>query len=479
MKNLFLSLILFVCIPAIAQETVYQAFETDSAAQPRGDISYLNTFLQTNLRKPILAESKGTGGRVVVSGIVETDGHVTDVKAVQSKTPELDREAVRAFRLFNAWQPAQKGGKVVRQYVMIPVTFKANAPFSYVNGARVTYYDQDRKPLADSSEKALYKQLTPLDTNGIPNGDVVVYQRKRQEWKEYHRLAFVRKKSGAHSYEIGIQQADEQWQGRVFRVDDAGNPVRQLFYENGRQTGYELAYHANGSVAQLTEETQTRQTFRSWYQNGQIKQIWLVEKKSLSTPERREQVAALWESTGQPLIQGGNGRAVYRENTRSLSDTTRQTQFVEEGFYKNGYKQGLWTGRYADGSYMYEERFEQGICQGGKARTADGDTIRYTVRDQQPEFTGGSEGLGQFLAQNLRYPADAQRAGVQGKVIVNFVVCADGTLCDYKVFKSVNPSVDEEAVRVVKAMSGRWQPGVQRGKKVRVKYNLPINFTLE
>ena len=87
-------------------------------------------------------------------------------------------------------------------------------------------------------------------------------------------------------------------------------------------------------------------------------------------------------------------------------------------------------------------------------------------------------GLGQFLMQTLRYPADAQRARAQGRVFVSFVVCTDGTLCDYEVKQSVHPDLDREAVRVVKAMSGNWKPGVQRGQKVRTTYNLPINFTL-
>lgn len=179
------------------------------------------------------------------------------------------------------------------------------------------------------------------------------------------------------------------------------------------------------------------------------------------------------------MISNGSGQATYETPTTSRTDTTKKTQFVEKGLYENGFKQGVWTGRYADGSYAYEERYEKGICTGGKAVKAGADTIRYSAPQQQPEFAGGMSGLGQFLSQNLRYPVEAQRAGVQGRVFVSFVVCKDGSLCDYEVLKSVHPSVDEEAVRVVKAMSGRWKPGIQRGEKVRVKYNLPINFTMQ
>lgn len=88
------------------------------------------------------------------------------------------------------------------------------------------------------------------------------------------------------------------------------------------------------------------------------------------------------------------------------------------------------------------------------------------------------KGLAQFLNQNLSYPVSAQKAGAQGRVFVSFVVCTDGTLCDYEVLKGVQSDLDREAVQVVQKMSGKWTPGVQRGQKVRVKYNLPINFSL-
>ena len=485
MKNQLLLGCLLLCAPAFAQETVYQDYEVDSAAYPRGGMAYLNTFLQTNLRKPIVAESKGIGGRVVVSGIIDTDGRVSDVKAIPTKFPELDREAVRVVSLFNAWQPAQKGGKAARQRVNIPVMFKPNAPFPYANGARISYYDADQKLLADSSDLAKFKQIAPSDTNGLPNGDIVIFQRKRQDWKEYYRLPFTRRKSVRRSPSdravstIGIQQANGQWQGRVVDVDKAGNLVNQSFYTNGERTGYELDYHPNGLVAQRTDHTDSLKTINSWYPNGQIKQIWAVTKNKSVSSSNPDHITAFWDSTGRQFVNEGNGSITYRESVRSFSDTTRQTPFVEHGRYANGFKQGVWIGRYADGSYNYEERYEKGVCQGGTAITAGSDTVRYAVREQQPEFAGGMRGLGQFLAQTLRYPADAQRARAQGRVFISFVVCTDGTLCDYEVLKGVHPELDQEAVRVVKAMSGRWKPGIQRGQKVRVKYNLPVNFTLQ
>ncbi|GAB3642783.1 TonB family protein [Spirosoma arcticum] len=482
-KSLFFVLILHV--PAFAQETVYQSFDVDSIAQPRGGIAYLNTFLQVNLRKPVAIESKGIGGRAVVSGIVEPDGHVTDAKAITGKSPELDREAVRVFRLFNAWQPAQKDGKAVRQQVNVPVVFGPNPPFSYVDGTQIDYFDADRKFVAEGSEQVRYKQVSPIDTNGLPNGDRIIYKAKGTSWKEDYRLPLVRSKSEERSprdkpvYLIGYRNEDKLWRGNVFGVDDTGALVSLTYYDNGRSTSLSQTYHANGSVAQRTELVDGNKASTSWYPNGQIKQVWTANDPKPMSVNNPDQVIAFWDSTGQSLVRDGNGRAIYTEMRKSHSDTTQHTLYIEQGLYANGFKQGTWTGHYADGSYFYEEQYDKGVCQGGKARTAGNDTVRYTTQMEQPEFKGGMQGLGQFLAQNLRYPADAQRARVQGRVFLSFVVCTDGTLCDYEVIKGLDSSINQEALRVVKAMNGRWKPGTRRGQKVRVKYTMPINFTLQ
>ncbi|MFN8345456.1 MAG: energy transducer TonB [Spirosomataceae bacterium] len=86
--------------------------------------------------------------------------------------------------------------------------------------------------------------------------------------------------------------------------------------------------------------------------------------------------------------------------------------------------------------------------------------------------------MGEFLAKNIKYPAQASRNNIFGKVYLTFVVCEDGSLCDYEIMKGIGSGCDEEALRVVKEMSGKWEPSLQYGKKVRVRYNLPITFTL-
>ena len=101
----------------------------------------------------------------------------------------------------------------------------------------------------------------------------------------------------------------------------------------------------------------------------------------------------------------------------------------------------------------------------------------FMVVEDQPEFPGGTAALLEYLRKNIKYPAICRENNIQGRVIVTFVVNKDGSIVDIEVAKSVNPSLDKEAIRVISQMP-KWKPGSQRGKPVRVKYSVPVNFRL-
>lgn len=98
--------------------------------------------------------------------------------------------------------------------------------------------------------------------------------------------------------------------------------------------------------------------------------------------------------------------------------------------------------------------------------------------EQDPEYPGGIEALRTFLGSNLRYPRAASSAGISGKVYVSFVINTDGSLTDLQILKGLGFGCDEEALRVMQKMP-RWKPGKQSGHPVRVRFNMPIVFTLE
>ena len=102
----------------------------------------------------------------------------------------------------------------------------------------------------------------------------------------------------------------------------------------------------------------------------------------------------------------------------------------------------------------------------------------FMVAEQMPEFPGGMKELLKFLQDNLKYPENAMKNNVQGRVIVQFVVEKDGTPTEFKVLRSVDPDLDAEALRVLQTMP-KWKPGMQRGEVVRVKYTVPVSFKLQ
>ena len=101
----------------------------------------------------------------------------------------------------------------------------------------------------------------------------------------------------------------------------------------------------------------------------------------------------------------------------------------------------------------------------------------FTIVEDQPEFPGGIGAFYKYVATNLRYPAQARRMGIAGKVFVQFVVEKDGRLTDVQILKGIGAGCDEEALRVIKK-SKAWKPGRQRGRPVKVRMIIPINFRL-
>lgn len=102
----------------------------------------------------------------------------------------------------------------------------------------------------------------------------------------------------------------------------------------------------------------------------------------------------------------------------------------------------------------------------------------YTYVEQMPTFPGGETEMLKYLGKNIRYPAAAQRAGVEGLVVLSFVVSKTGEISEIQVIKNLGAGTDEEAMRVVKTMP-KWTPGKQNGRAVPVRYTLPVRFTIK
>lgn len=141
----------------------------------------------------------------------------------------------------------------------------------------------------------------------------------------------------------------------------------------------------------------------------------------------------------------------------------------------DGSSQGATEMAAADAAPVKAEAEAQPKADAPEAIVPDGDDKVYDVVEQQPEFPGGTSGLAKWLGDNIKYPAEAAKQGIEGRVIVQFVVGSDGTVSNVKLMRPVNPLLDQEALRVVTAMP-KWTPGKQDGKPVAVKYTIPVTF---
>ncbi|MCR5159004.1 MAG: energy transducer TonB [Prevotella sp.] len=130
------------------------------------------------------------------------------------------------------------------------------------------------------------------------------------------------------------------------------------------------------------------------------------------------------------------------------------------------------------GSDEGQEVLKQNQVVVEKVEEKEEETKVFEVVEQMPQFPGGDAALMQFLSSHIKYPVVAEENGIQGRVVCTFVVERNGSITDVKVVKSVDPSLDKEAVRVIKSMPN-WIPGKQNGSAVRVKYTVPVTFRLQ
>jgi protein TonB len=106
------------------------------------------------------------------------------------------------------------------------------------------------------------------------------------------------------------------------------------------------------------------------------------------------------------------------------------------------------------------------------------DTLVFVVVEESPEFQGGDQARIEYLIKNINYPKKARKAGIQGTVYITFIIEKDGKVSNVRILRGIGGGCDEESLRVVKNMP-KWKPGRQRGKNVRVQYNMPLKFTLK
>jgi TonB family protein len=475
----FLPMLLLLGTGCFAQQ-VYQPNEVDQQAAPIGGIEVLNLFLTSNLRVPMTSGWRGINKRVFIKAIVEKDGSASDIQVIRGIDTLCNAEAVRVMRLYKAWKPALLQNASVRQNIIMSVPFKSDAVAAYdsVTSSLITHFDN--KWIVVSDPKAFhYKRSIPVDEFGFMNRDILYEERDGNKWTKllsvplikeeiWEKVTVTEKKDSVRA--VRISATVDGWNVPTYQLlvkQENGNVLLyNEFMENGT-LGLSKSYHLNGVLKELETDTDEIHREIAWYANGLLASI--VQRPPGNLRPFNYKISEFYDENGNHMIVKGDGFFG--------PGTYQRHGFEGHGAVMGGLKEGLWVAKSKDSTLLFEEHYEKGKLIKGVSYSG-GEKLAYTEVEIQPEFKGGIGEMYKYLGKNIVYPSDAARSNIQGKVFASFVVCQDGTLCDFEIVRGVYKSVDREALRVIEGMSGKWTPGWQRGKKVKVKYNLPINFQL-
>lgn len=470
----FILVLTLLSFPALSQQ-VYQVNEVEKVAEPAGGVAFLNQFITANIQIPIKSAAKGMNAKVFVKGIVEADGSMSELEIARSVDKSSDTEAIRLLSLYKAWKPALIKDKPVRQATVFPVVFRTNPMPEYdsTENAIIEYLDKDNLMTRDS-KKYKFRNVIPVDERGFVRDDILYEELRLGKWKTIVKIPFEKKEIWAKI--SGSAQIDSV---KAFSISAKSGNFADGFEEviiqpdgkllsnsrypgGGRPPSSGKYYFVSGVLKEEQTLSDSLVKVINWFENGQLQSIVELGKKQGTL------IKNTWERDGSQIVKDGNGWAKIKGNSFNARAIYEQGNVVKER------KSGKWIGKFADSTLAYEEFFTEGILKRGTSYF-DGQKVDYESDFIiEPQFKGGKNKMYRFLGENIR-PSPAVPK-LKGKVILSFVVREDGHLGDYNIEQSLDKSFDDEVVRVVKRMDGLWEAGTLRGRKISVRYRLPVNF---
>ncbi len=452
---------------------------------------------------------------VYATNLVLRSSKVADVEYNRISTIPYGSELI-TYSNENGWAYVKVDGKkgyVASDYLL---TFQ---DFHLLNGV---WGNEDAKELV-STAKCRLAVLDFLKKNNMQTGNSgwqlyakqkemkpnsVLYPRLNDGYDNFTEFAFILKDNQSNNRKLALYSFEEN-ENPVFRyMEDAPNKgdIKSITYTKWNDK-YKVTYSNQESdyVPQVKKEKEeniqpvhsisvsiTSAVFANTDYNNNIlteygSQLYsdmqyLTAKLSYKKPSEKSEIITVFVKIITP------SGTLVRSNNSPTAYTFKQdiNLFGKEGVFQMlGW--GNNTGNfYVAGNYQYEiwhndtKLYSTIVNVKNKQNTRynEQDNIVYDSVDEMPEFyRGGINGLVQYLSENIKYPIIAREKGIQGRVIVQFVVNKDGSIEDAKIVRSVDPNLDKEALRVVMSMP-KWKPGKKDGKAVRVKYVLPVNFKL-
>lgn len=235
-----------------------------------------------------------------------------------------------------------------------------------------------------------------------------------------------------------------------------------LSKQNLIKKGDFIYYYENGNKKR-TEHYDKRiiGNCQEWYEDGTKKSVgeYLEFEEGITNNFKLYQY---WSPNGTQTVINGNG--AYECNSDESS---------ESGNIKNGVRDGIWKGELYKGKLSYVENYENGKFISGTSTDNNNKQYKYDVLESKPEPKKGMQDFYQHIARNFKKPKDLDI--IKGKIYVQFIVNKDGEIVEPKILKSLHPTLDQEAIRVISSYA-KWIPAKQRGRYVRVLYSIPISL---
>jgi len=479
---------------------------------PGGDAA-LFTYIKQNIQYPEEAYKNKIAGKVVVQFVVSETGTIKNAIVVKKASPDLDEEALRVINSFPAWTPGTQSGKNVAVYYTLPIVFKytpnlkeiknwevnnktviiidslvmpSNFNLNVLNGDWVSSVNV-LKPFPEETKAQLIKQYGPLAENGVivikthltlffKNQDTNLDNPGDENYicknadkmpvfpgGETQILNYVTK-----NLKYPVVEQETGVQGKV--------EVRFVVDTNGKVKNPKVIRSINpGLDKEALRVVNTLPDFIPAEKDGKKVNVYCTLPLSF----RLEDEGHIDKGTEKPIIVLDDQRLPegFKPEFINYGKLASYKTYLPTSKAKTAELIEKYGAEASHGVTVLVSRKQLPPTEAAPKPTDSSGNQIYTVIEEMPAFPGGENKLGQFIATSLRYPVSAQKRGIQGRVILRFVVNATGNIEQAEVVRSLDPDCDKEALRVINILP-RWIPGRQKGVNVSTYYTLPVSFKL-
>jgi len=463
---------------AISDESEQEPFVVveEMPVFPGGDVALLK-YIAENTRYPEHAKKNNIQGRVILRFCITAKGNVERESVLRGVDPEIDAEALRVVSSLPPFKPGKQGGKEVPVWYMVPITFALNdnpKPSFVIIGTDTVYNYTDQMPVFSGGNDALEKFKSenvkyPAELKSIGIEGMVIIRFLIEKDGSVKDIRISKGCSPALDAEaLRVTRAMPAWQPAKVK----GRPVKCL-------SGTVFEFLLTPRIQPIHKEDEPYVVVEEMpaFPGGDSTLLKYISKNT-----KYPEVAKASNIQGRVIIRfcvtksGGIDRvSVLRGVSPELdAESIRVVSSLPS------FKPGRQGGVPVDVWYMVpitfaldKPRVDSIPSPAGKSSIRE-----FSEYDTPPVFQGGEAAMYKFIRSSIIYPAAAKDKNISGKVYIGFEINTDGSVGEVSVLNGVDPSLDAEAIRVIKLLP-KWQPGKLAGTEVKVWYPVMVNFKLK